>query len=212
MKHMLRNVLTLSLVLVMAAGFTGCGNKIGDIELKQGTNAIYIDEDGVVSYGVGESFKSDDYDKDTLEKYIDEEVADYNSSDMASVEDAIEVERFDIDDDVAYLVLKIATVYDFNEYMQEYNKEDKDSFYAGQISDKGSIKIKGNFVSPDKKKTVKGTDIKTMTENEILILNDQYTVQIDGDVKYISENCKISEDGMITTAKSEDGLSYIVYK
>lgn len=211
MKYMLRNVLVLSLVIVMAVSVAGCGNKAGDIKLKQGTNAIYIDEDGEVSYGVGESFGSDDYDKDTLEKYINEEVAHYNESDKASVDNAIEVDKFDIDDDVAYLVLNIATVYDFNEYIKEYNKEDEDSFYAGQISDRGSIKIKGDFISPDKKETVTASDIKAMGGSNILILNDVYTVQIESGIKYISKNCKVDEDGVVITAKKEDGLSYIVY-
>lgn len=211
MKHIFRNVLAVSLVVAVAVGLVGCGNKVGDIRLKQGTNAIYIDEDGAVSYGVGESFKSDDYDEDALEKYINEEIADYNSSDKASVDDAIEVERFDVDDDVAYLILNIATVYDFYEYIQEYNKEDEDSFYAGQISDRGNVKIKGNFVSPDKKETVKGADIRKMSESNILILNGAYTVQVEDDIKYISDNCKIDEEGMISTAKGDDGLSYIVY-
>lgn len=211
MKHIFRNVLAAALIVVMAASLTGCGNKVGDIELKKGTNAIYIDEDGAVSYGVGESFESDDYDEEALEKYINEEVADYNSSDKASVDDAIEVDRFDVDDNVAYLILNIATVYDFNEYIRDYNKEEEDSFFAGQISDRGSVKIKGNFVSPDKKETVKGAAIREMSDSNILILNGQYTVQIDSDVKYISDNCKVDDDGVITTAKAEDELSYIVY-
>lgn len=73
------------------------------------------------------------------------------------------------------------------------------------------MKIKGDFVSPDKKKTVKGSDIKKMSDNDILILNGKFTVQIDSDVKYMSDNCEIDEDGMITTAKAEDGVSYIIY-
>lgn len=50
-----------------------------------------------------------------------------------------------------------------------------------------------------------------MGDSDILILNGEYQVQIDGDVKYISDNCKVGEDDIITTAKAEDGLSYIVY-
>ncbi len=211
MKHIWKNLCVLTLVMTMAAGFTGCGKKVGDIKLEQGMNAVYIDEDGEVSYGVGESFGSDDYDEDTLESYIHDEVADYNKSDRASVGNAIEVDKFDVSDNVAYLVLKIATVYDFNEYLREYNKEDEDGFYAGQISDRGSMKIKGDFISLDKKKTATSSDIKEMGDSDILILNGEYQVQIDGDVKYISDNCKVGEDDIITTAKAEDGLSYIVY-
>lgn len=210
MKHFIKNVLAVSLVIVMAVGLVGCGNKIGDIELKEGTNAIYIDEDGAVSYGVGEKFKSSDYDKEELEKYINEEVSEYNGDDAASVDDAITVDRFDVDDNVAYLVLNMATVYDFNQYMKEYNQEEE-NFYAGTIGDRGDIKIKGDFVSPDKKKNVTSSDIKEMDNSNIIILNSKYTVQIDGDVKYVSDNCKIDEDGIITTATAEDGVSYIVY-
>lgn len=210
MKYILRNILIFSLVLVMAAGLTGCGNKVGDIELKEGTNAIYIDEDGAVTYGVGESFKSGDYDEEALENYINEEVKDYNASDAASVDNAIQVDRFDVEDKVAYLVLKMATVYDFNEYIKDYNKEET-NFFAGKIRDRGDDKIKGDFVSPDKKKKLTDSDIKEMGDSEILILNGQYSVQIDSDIKYISDNCKVDKEGMIITAKAEDGLSYIIY-
>ena len=96
MKYIKKNALIFSMIFVMAAGLTGCGNKVGDIELKEGTNAIYIDEDGAVTYGVGESFKSGDYDEEALEKYINEEVEDYNASDAASVDDAIQIDRFDV--------------------------------------------------------------------------------------------------------------------
>ena len=210
MKYILRNILIFSLVLVMAAGLTGCGNKVGDIELKEGTNAIYIDEDGAVTYGVGESFKSGEYDEEALENYINEEVKDYNASDAASVDNAIQVDRFDVEDKVAYLVLKMATVYDFNEYIKDYNKEET-NFFAGKIRDRGDVKIKGDFVSPDKKKKLTDSDIKEMGDSEILILNGQYSVQIDSDIKYISDNCKVDKEGMIITAKAEDGLSYIIY-
>ncbi len=178
--------------------------------MKEGTNAIYIDEDGAVTYGVGESFKSGDYDEEALENYINEEVKDYNASDAASVDNAIQVDRFDVEDKVAYLVLKMATVYDFNEYIKDYNKEET-NFFAGKIRDRGDVKIKGDFVSPDKKKKLTDSDIKEMGDSEILILNGQYSVQIDSDIKYISDNCKVDKEGMIITAKAEDGLSYIIY-
>ena len=211
MKHIFRQSLAIALIFAVAAGVTGCGKKVGDIKLNKGTNAIYINEDGVVRYGVGESFQSDDYDEEELEEYINKEVSDYNSSTMASVDDAIKVEKFDVDDDVAYLILNIATVYDFNEYFKEYNKENEESFYAGKVSDCRMVHIKGNFVSPDRKKTAQGADIRKMDDSNILVLNGQYRVQIDGDVKYISENCKTGDNGVITTAESDSGLSYIVY-
>lgn len=54
--------------------FYSLWKKVGDIKLDSGVNAIYIDEDGAVSYGVTEKFADKDYDKDALEKYINDEV------------------------------------------------------------------------------------------------------------------------------------------
>ena len=90
MRYILKRVCALSLVLAMALSFTACGKKVGDIKLDSGVNAIYIDEDGAVSYGVTEKFADKDYDKDALEKYINDEVKKYNSSSTASVDDAIQ--------------------------------------------------------------------------------------------------------------------------
>lgn len=209
MKHMLKSVMAFTLVLVMAMGLAGCGNKVGDVDLSDGKNAIYIDEDGRVSYGVTEKFSTDQYDKDELEKYINDEVADYNKSSEASVSDAITVDKYNVKDDNAYLILDIASVYDFNEYIQNYNNESEKTFYAGQIADRGKCKIKGDFVSKNKKENLKGKDIRKMTDSQIVVLNGEYRVQLDADVKYISTNCSIDEDGIITTAK--DQVSYIVY-
>ena len=79
MKYVLKTLLCTVLVMVMAVGLTACGNKVGDIEMKEGESAIYIDEDGTVSYGVSEKFAEDYYNEDDLRKKIDAEIEDYNN-------------------------------------------------------------------------------------------------------------------------------------
>ena len=74
MKYVLKTLLCTVLVMVMAVGLTACGNKVGDIEMKEGESAIYIDEDGTVSYGVSEKFAEDYYNEDDLQKKIDAEI------------------------------------------------------------------------------------------------------------------------------------------
>lgn len=209
MRYILKRVCALSLVLAMALSFTACGKKVGDIKLDSGVNAIYIDEDGAVSYGVTEKFADKDYDKDALEKYINDEVKKYNSSSTASVDDAISVDKFEVEDKEAYLILKLATVYDFNSYIQNYNKAEEGTFYAGTIEERDDCKIKGEFTSPDKKETLKAKEIKKMSNANILIVDSKYKVEIGSDVKYISSNCKVDEDGIVTTSDKEK--SYIVY-
>ena len=211
MKYVLKTLLCTVLVMVMAVGLTACGNKVGDIEMKEGESAIYIDEDGTVSYGVSEKFAEDYYNEDDLQKKIDAEIEDYNNGKKASVNQAITLEKFKVSDKVATLILDFATVYDFNEYVRAYNNEDKTKFYTGTIADNDDCKIKGSFVSTDKSKTATAKEIKAMTKSNIIIVNDKYKVQLDSDIKYVSENCTVNEEGIVTTAGAEQGLSYIIY-
>ena len=81
----------------------------------------------------------------------------------------------------------------------------------------GNAYLTGHFLrtiiginnSDNKKKSVSEDKISDLDDN-ILIVNEQLKVQIEGTVKYVSENCKIS-DGVVETAKTDDGISYIVY-
>ena len=207
----MKKLVILAAVCLATVGLTACGISVGDIDMEAGVSAIYIQEDGAVSYAVSEKFDKDYYDEEDLESKIDAEVKSYNEKGAASVNDAITVDEFDVSDDSATVVLNIATEYDFLNYMKTYNNIPSDSFYIGSISNNGDCQIKGTFVSPDKKETVKGKDIKKMSDN-ILIVNDRYKVQVDGTILYMSENCSIDEDNIVTTAKTDDGISYIVYK
>lgn len=202
-------LLVISIMLVL--GLTACGNTVGDITLEADQSAIYIQNDGTISYAVSEKFDKDYYDEDDLESRIDQEIAAYNSGSKASVSDAISVNKFNVKKGVATMVLDFATTYDFFTYVMDYNRIGEDKFYVGSIADNSDCTIKGTFVSPDEKETIKGKEIRTMTDANILIVSEEYKVQIDGTVQYMSENCTINEDGIITTAKAEDGTSYIVY-
>ncbi len=197
---------------IMVLSLTACGNAIGDIELKSGESAFYIQKDGRVSYGVRESFDKDYYSEKDLKKQIEAEVESYNSSSDASVDDAISVTNFDVSKKVATLCIDFATTYDLTNYMHDMNRIDDDKFYIGTIEENEDCDIEGEFIKSDNNKTVKAETIQELSDNNILIVDEEYKVQIEGKVTYISSNCKLNEDGTVTTAKSDDGLSYIVYE
>lgn len=201
----------LMMAAVLVLGLTACGKTVGDMDLEAGQSAIYIQEAGVVSYAVSETFDRDYYDKDDLEDKVKAEVEAYNNDSKASVSDALVLDTFKVKKDTATLVLEFATTYDFLTYVKDYNKIAEDQFYIGTIADNSACKIKGDFISPDQQKTSTGKEIKQMTDAYILIVNEEYRVQVDGTIHYISDNCKIDDNGIITTAKAEDGTSYIVY-
>ena len=198
--------------VVLTLGLTACGHTVGDVDLELGQSAIYIQKDGMVSYAVSESFDKDYYDKDELKKEIEAEIKAYNASSDASVDDAITLDSFSVSKKVATLSLDFTTTYDLLNYMLNDNRVEKDKFYIGTIDSNDDCKISGNFVEPGKKDKIKAKTIKSMTDSNILIVDEQYKVQVEGNVLYTSDNCKIDDDGIVTTAKSDDELSYIVYE
>ena len=185
-----KKIISLLMVMTIALTFVGCDNKVGDIALEKGQTAIHISKDG----------------KSTVENEVDE----FNSDSDASGKDALSLKSMDVKKDVATMIMEFASTTDFGTYILKYNNPDKGTFYIGDISDNEDCEIKGKFYAPDnKKKSVSEDKISDLDDN-ILIVNEQMKVQIEGTVKYVSENCKIS-DGVVETAKTDDGISYIVY-
>lgn len=205
----MRKVALVFVTIFMMVGLVGC-NPIGDIELEAGDNGIYIEDDGAISYGSCEKFDKDYDNEDELENKIDTEVADFNKSKYSSVDDACSVNEFKADSKEAKLILDFVTTYDFKNYMINYGGYQPEGFYIGPISDNDKCEIKGKFKTPDGKKTVDAKEIKKLKEC-ILITYTPFKVQVDGDVKYISENCSIDDDDVVTTSKNKGELSYIVY-
>lgn len=208
----MKRIMAMLMSVVLTLGLTACGHTVGDVDLKSGQSAIYIQKDGMVSYAVSESFDKDYYDKDELKKEIEAEIKAYNASSDASVDDAITLDSFSVSKKVATLSLDFTTTYDLLNYMLNDNRVEKDKFYIGIIDSNDDCKISGNFVEPGKKDKIKAKTIKSMTDSNILIVDEQYKVQVEGNVLYTSDNCKIDDDGIVTTAKSDDELSYIVYE
>lgn len=208
----MKRIMAMLMSVVLTLGLTACGHTVGDVDLKSGQSAIYIQKDGMVSYAVSESFDEDYYDKDELKKEIEAEIKAYNASSDASVDDAITLDSFSVSKKVATLSLDFTTTYDLLNYMLNDNRVEKDKFYIGTIDSNDDCKISGNFVEPGKKDKIKAKTIKSMTDSNILIVDEQYKVQVEGNVLYTSDNCKIDDDGIVTTAKSDDELSYIVYE
>ena len=197
----MKRIMAMLMSVVLTLGLTACGHTVGDVDLESGQSAVYIQKDGMVSYAVSESFDKDYYDKDELKKEIEAEIKAYNASSDASVSKQ-----------VAILSLDFTTTYDLLNYMLNDNRVEKDKFYIGTIDSNDDCNISGNFVEPGKKDKIKAKTIKSMTDSNILIVDEQYKVQVEGNVLYTSDNCKIDDDGIVTTAKSDDGLSYVVYE
>lgn len=205
----MRKIAVAFVTIALMVGLVGC-SPLGDIELEAGDSGIYIEDDGAISYGSCEKFDKKYYNEDQLENEIDTEVSDFNKSKYSSVDDACSINEFSANSKEARLVLDFVTTYDFKNYMINFAGFEEDGFYIGPISDNDKCPIKGTFVKPHTKKTVTAKEIKNMKDC-ILVTYTPIKVQVDGDIKYISTNCKIDDDDVVSTSKNKGELSYIVY-
>ena len=205
----MRKIAVAFVTIALMVGLVGC-SPLGDIELEAGDSGIYIEDDGAISYGSCEKFDKKYYNEDQLENEIDTEVSDFNKSKYSSVDDACSINDFSANSKEARLVLDFVTTYDFKNYMINFAGFEEDGFYIGPISDNDKCPIKGTFVKPHTKKTVTAKEIKNMKDC-ILVTYTPFKVQVDGDIKYISTNCKIDDDDVVSTSKNKGELSYIVY-
>lgn len=205
----MRKIAVAFVTIALMVGLVGC-SPLGDIELEAGDSGIYIEDDGAISYGSCEKFDKKYYNEDQLENEIDTEVSDFNKSKYSSVDDACSINEFSANSKEARLVLDFVTTYDFKNYMINFAGFEEDGFYVGSISDNDKCPIKGTFVKPHTKKTLTAKEIKNMKDC-ILVTYTPFKVQVDGDIKYISTNCKIDDDDVVSTSKNKGELSYIVY-
>lgn len=205
----MRKIALFLVSMAMMAVLVGC-DPMGDVELNAGDSGIYVEDDGAIKYGSCEKFDKKYYNEDQLENEIDTEVADFNKSKYSSVDDACSVEKFQANSKEASLVLDFVTTYDFKNYMLNYAGFEEDGFYIGPISDNDKCEITGTFKKPHSKETVKAKDIKKMKDC-ILATYTPMKVQVEGDIKYISSNCKINEDDVVSTSPNKGELSYVVY-
>lgn len=195
--------------IVLTIGLVGC-NPLEDIELNAGDSGIYIEDDGAIYYGSCEKFDKKYFNEDQLENDINTEVSDFNKSKYSSVDDACSIEQFKTNSQEANLVLDFVTTYDFKNYMLHYAGFEPEGFYIGPISDNDKCPIKGTFKKPHSKKTVTAKEVKKMKEC-ILITYTPFKVQVDGDIEYVSTNCKIDDNDVVSTSPNKGELSYIVY-
>ena len=206
----MKKITLFMICIIMALSCFGCSSSnLGDISLETGETGLYI-KDGIVSYGMKESFDKDYYNKDDLEEAVNSEIEEYNSGELAGSEDAVTVSKLKIKSKEAYLVLEFASFSDYVNYVVNYEQVSEEEIFLGTLADANeTFVVDCQFVSVSDGQTVSDSDILENEEYNILIINGQTKVQIDGGAEYMSDNCSI-DDEIITTADGE--MSYIIFQ
>lgn len=213
---MKKSIIAIVLIMIVSCVMiSGCSkSEIGDITVKAGESAIYIKDDGTVTYAICESFEEDYYDKGDLKETIKNEIDDFNAGSSSSEFDSAKLVSFKEKKDVVTVIMEFKKVNDFIGYIKDYNGEGSKDIFIGDVAEAtdNGIKISGDFYAVEEGKltdeTVKASDIKN-SEDKMILLREQMLVQVDGTVKYLSANCSI-KDGIVTV--TDDETAYIIYK
>lgn len=217
---MKNRIFAIALIVVLAvASLTGCGKKqVGDITVGAGESAVYIQENGKVSYAIGEAFDQDYYDKKELKNLIKEEIKTFNEDKHSA-----KLNSYWVENKLVTAIMTFSSIDEYLDYVYDCNGVAKEDFFIGGISDAlaNDYEIVGEFTKVEdgalSQDTALSSDIKNMAF-DIVILKTPAKFQVEnGDIKYVSSNCKVDNnivtvgDDLCSNADGEQECTYIIY-
>lgn len=183
------------------AVLSGCSNAVAD----DTENNISIARDKSVTYRIHESFGEDYYSMDELKEMIIGEAAEYNT---ANEEDSVSLSRLDNSDGKVNVEMSFKTAKDFT----EFNGIELFVGNGSQAQEAGySLKMILTDVK-DATRTISESDLKQITDENILISNSSEKIYLPHKVRYASDNCIVSADYSAVSLKEGDsGMFIVVY-
>lgn len=198
----MKKMCVLTLTILIMAVFAGCSMKAFDAD----EDTVYVQKKGTVIGAIVEKFEKDYYDAEELEEMINSEVAEYNGT---TERKSLEVASFE----VASKMVKLFINYETAEDYAAFNKTD---FFTGTVDEAvtAGYEFDGKFTdAKDKDASVNAKkDILKQAEYNVVILEEQINVQIDGEILYVSENTELLAKNLAKVAEGSEGLAYIVYE
>lgn len=204
-KNMSRIIRYMATTILIAIFCVGCSKDTSN----KSDAAVQVEEDGKILVKYEEAFDKDYYDKDELEKAIDDEVAEFN--DIYGKE-GLEKDSFKVKKDIATLWYRFADAEKYIQYTNTYVKpEKKAKMYSGTYDKaiEDGIKFGGNFTKVGETGDITKSEFENTDELKVLFTNEEMCLYVPGEIVYINTNVTIDEDVVNTTASK---MNYILYK
>lgn len=186
-------------VLMLVLSVTGCSPAFDP-----SITSMYVQKDGKVTYAVVESFEKEYYSLDEFQDMIEKEVEISNSN---YSEPAISVERLEVKDDTLYLLMEFANAEAYEGYSEEY-------CFIGSVSDALDEGRAFNMTFKDADyKEYTTAEVTAKKENQVLVLQKEGVVELEGTIKYVSNNVEVLSEHMVQIMPIEDKeeYAYIIY-
>lgn len=191
------------LCVTLTAVLSGCGRALPLVPA-DGSDVCIVEvkQDGSVLCHVEGSFEESYYSKESLQSFVQSEVADY----CKEHPDTVSIEKIDVDGKRAVIELRMKTGEDFGEF-------DGHTFYCGTVDDAKKSGYDFNVTmhpAGDMGSNVSPSDIEDMGSRKLIICDEPLALVLSGKALYVSDNVTLIEKKTVTTPA--DQVSYIIYK
>lgn len=193
----MKNIKAFIAVFLMLMLMVGCSQAF-DAE----TNTVYVKKDGTVMQAIIEEFSESNYDQNELEELIKQNVSSYNNG-----TESIKIEKYKVKDNTAKLITSYKKASDYAIFNDV-------EFFAGSISEAKTegYEFDDMFTSVDEKKTVGSETIKSLSQYNVVIFEEDVSIRTDNNILYISSNAKLIDAKTAALNDDAEGLGYIIYE
>ncbi len=182
-----------ALALMLMA--TGCGKSSFDPSV----SSLYIQKNGKITEAIVESFEKPVYSVTELQSMVEKEIDTYNQS---FGEELISIQRLEAVNDVLYLLLDYENADAYSQYNEAY-------CFIGTVSEALEEGLPFNLVFKDADyEEYTAAEATAKTGNSIVVLKEEGVVELENDVKYVSNNVEILDDRMVQVMPITDSEEY----
>lgn len=169
------------------------------------TTTVYIGKDQEVSEYIVEDFDKSYYNTEELRQNIEQTIQEYNEKNGAS--DFVVLDQYELSDDSAKLNVRIKY-----KNAKDYGSIHNCEFFVGTVSEAKEAGYVLEGLHAAQSQSAKAlTPVDQMTQEMVVICEEEMDVEIKGDILYISDNVSLKSSGLVTVGES-DMYSVIVYQ
>jgi len=181
-------------------------------------SSLYITSEGKVTSATVETYEADYYSTDELKAFIEEVLADFNTSAGGdSATQAATIRECTMADGTAKLLIDFQNADAYLDFMEQYPDEespvqvtDLDITTVSDGVTKGYLVGKSFTKLAKENTTVAADEVMKQSKLYVAAIDGAALIQTDGNIQYISEGVSVVGTNMIQTP--EDEVSYVVFK
>lgn len=187
-----------SIAVAALALLTGCGK-----EFSADVDTVYVEKKGGIKGANVATFDKDYYSESELSDFINDAVNTYVAKEG---DGTVAIADFGVTDGIAHVYLDYAG---YEDYAQFNGVE----FFAGTVleAQAAGYEVPGDLKSVTEKETQMDE-----TKNKLVIVGQQTTVRVDGEILFVSDNVTVNDKNSATVAfdllDENATCGYVVYK